>query len=785
MKYLGFIQAESVRQASEEMQKGAVLSAGGTDLIGELKDRVLPEHPEKVVSIKGLQELAYIREGSDGLHIGSNTTLRQISDSPAVAARAPAMAEAAYSVATPNIRNTATIGGNICQDIRCWYYRYPDSLGGALKCMRKGGVTCYAIRGENRYHSIFGGEHIHSTPCSSACPAGTDIPTYMAFLRADDWDDAAKTILQYNPMPMITSRICPHLCQDKCNQNLYGDTVNIHGVERSLGDYIMEHAADYYQPPQKETGKTIAVIGAGPGGLTAAYYLRKAGNAVIVYDKMEKAGGVLRYGIPHYRLSKALVDQYVELLQGMGIRFQMGTTVGRDITVDAIKESADAVYFGTGAWKQPVLGLEGEKLTEFGLDFLVEVNTYLQRAIGNDVLVCGGGSVAMDVALTAKRLGAKTVRLACLEQKNEMPAMIEEVIMAEEEGVKLYNGWGLSKVLTDASGKVEGLEVMRCLSVRDPGGRFAPVYDMDEKQVLKADCIILATGQSVDISFLGEKLADQLKSARGLIDADLGSGRTRREGFYAGGDAVTGPNIAIRAIYAGRVSADSINQDLGVTPVPVTVEKPQVTFDILQTKVDTASGLPQRAVAERTLAEEDHSSYDCKTACSEYGRCMDCACYAVNSSDIANMLVAYGATIKTNMRTLTAEEMFTRKTRIADVLRRGEIVEEIVIPYHAEGTIAHYDKYRLRKSIDFAIVSVASVYEMEDGKVKRARIVLGACAPVPHRAWRAERFLEGKELTPDVIEEASQLALYGAVPMAKNAYKIEIAKVMVADSLKR
>lgn len=785
MKYLEFIQAGSIQQASEEMQKGAMLSAGGTDLIGELKDQVLPDHPEKVVSIKGLQELAYIREGVDGLHIGSNVTLRQISDSPVVGAKAPALAEAAYSVATPNIRNTATIGGNICQDIRCWYYRYPNNLGGALNCMRKGGETCYAVRGENRYHSIFGGEHVHSTPCSSACPAGTDIPSYMAFLREDDWDKAAKTILKYNPMPMITSRICPHLCQDKCNQKVYGDAVNIHGVERSLGDHIMEHADEYYQFPSKETGKTIAVIGAGPGGLTAAFYLRKAGNRVIVYDKMKKAGGVLRYGIPHYRLPKTLVDRYVELLEGMGIEFRMDTMVGQDITVDEIKGSADAVYFGTGAWKQPILGLEGERLTEFGLDFLVEVNTYLQRAIGNDVLVCGGGSVAMDVALTAKRLGAKTVRLVCLEQKEEMPAMIEEVIMAEEEGVEIYNGWGLSKVLTDASGKIEGLEVMRCLSVRDANGRFAPTYDMGEKQILKADCIILATGQSVDLSFLGDKLAEQLRSARGLIDADLGSGRTHREGFYAGGDVVTGPNLAIRAIYAGRISADSINRDLGVRTSAAMVEKPGVTFDILQTKVNVAAKLSQRAVAERTLTEEDHSSYDCRTACSEYSRCMDCACYAVNSSDIANVLVAYDAMIKTNMRTLTADEMFTRKTRTSDVLRCGEIVEEIVIPYSNDGTIAHYDKYRLRRSIDFAVVSVASIYEMEHGKVKKARIVLGACAPVPHRARWAERFLEGKKLTEDVIEEASQLALYGAVPMAKNSYKIEIAKVMVADSLKR
>jgi len=783
MKYLDYIQAESIEQASAQMQQGAVLSAGGTDLIGVLKDRLLPTYPEKVVSIKQLKELEYIKEEADGIHIGANATLRQVSDSELLKAKAPALCEAAYSVATPNIRNTATIAGNICQDIRCWYYRYPNNLGGALECKRKGGSTCYAIRGENRYHSIFGGEHIQGAPCSTGCPAGTDIPTYMAFLRENDWDNAAKTILKYNPMPMITSRICPHLCQDGCNQTCYGDSVNIHGVERSLGDYIMEHADEYYKQPENATGKKMAVIGAGPGGLTAAFYLRKAGNEVVVYDKMEKAGGVLRYGIPHYRLSKELVDNYVELLKGMGIQFVMNTEVGKDISVDEIKQSANAVYFGTGAWKQPIMGLDGENLTEFGLDFLVEVNTYLQKAIGEEVLVCGGGSVAMDVALSAVRLGAKKVKLVCLEGRREMPAVPEEVDMAEEEGVELFNGWGLKKVVTDENGKVTGLEVKRCLSVRDETGRFNPTYDENDVMTVSSDFIILATGQRVDISFLGDKLAAQLKTQRGLIDADLESGRTKQDGFYAGGDAVTGPNIAIRAIHAGRVSAASMNRDNGVAAPTETLKKPACSFCVDCVKTNEAKELPEKPVAERTLAKEDRSSFDAESAKAEYSRCMDCACYAVNSSDVANMLVAYDAVIKTNMRTLTAQELLAVKTRIADVLKKGEIVTEIVLPAKPEGTVAKYNKYRLRKSIDFAIVAVASVYEMDGDTVKDARIVLGACAPVPYRARVAEEYLKGKKLTEEVIAKASELALAGAIPMEKNAYKIDLAKTMVADSL--
>lgn len=696
---------------------------------------------------------------------------------------ASALAEAAYSVATPNIRNTATIGGNICQDIRCWYYRYPNNLGGALDCKRKGGKLCYAIRGENRYHSIFGGESICGSACGSACPAGTDIPKYMAYFRAGDWDSAAKTILKYNPMPMLTSRVCPHLCQDDCNQNEYGESVNVHGIERSLGDYIMEHADEYYSAPETETGKSIAVIGAGPGGLTAAYYLRKTGHKVVVYDKMKKAGGVLRYGIPHYRLPKDLVDKFSECLEKMGIEFKMGVTVGEDITLDEIKNSVDSVYVGTGAWKQPVLGLDGENLTEFGLDFLVEVNTYLQKKTGDEILVCGGGNVAMDVSLTACRLGTKHVRLACLEQEKEMPASAEEVAMAKEEGVELFNGWGLSKVLTDENGKVYGLEVKKCLSVYDENHRFNPIYDEDDKQVIKSDCIILATGQRVDTSFLSESLAAQIKTSRGLIDADLESGRTKKEGIYAGGDAVTGPNIAIRAIRSGRASAMSINSDLGTRLAFDKLPDSEKTFDFVGVKNNIAHALPEKSVGERCLTNEDRASYDKESLEAECNRCMNCGCYAVNSSDVANMLVAYNATIKTNMRTMTAAELFATKTRVTDVLKKGEIVTEIVVPKLAEGTVAKYDKYRLRKSIDFAVCAVASIYEMDGNKVKKASIVLGACAPVPHHCTVAERYLEGKELTPEVAKKAAEYALEGAVAMEKNEYKIELAKVMVEDSL--
>ena len=312
---------------------------------------------------------------------------------------------------------------------------------------------------------------------------------------------------------------------------------------------------------------------------------------------MEKDGGVLLYGIPHYRLPKDIVDGYAAQLEKMGVEFRMNTEIGKDITLDQLDQEYDAIYLGTGAWKQPLLGIGGEELTQFGLNFLVDVNTYLQKAIGNDILVCGGGNVAMDVAMTAKRLGAKSVKLVCLEQADEMPATEEDVSRAKEEGVEIFNGWGLSRVLTDAAGKVNGLESMKCTSVRNAEGRFDPQYDYDTKMNFASDYIILATGQRVDISFLGENFLSQVKSPRCLIDDDLETAKTSNPKIYAGGDAVTGPNLAIKAIHGGRVAAITINKDLGVEEYHWPQTKGFLHFDKDAIKETTMHVLPERAVS--------------------------------------------------------------------------------------------------------------------------------------------------------------------------------------------
>ena len=464
--------------------------AGGTDLLGTLKDNILPVHPARIVNIKTIDGLDYI-DGDDGeLRIGALTRIADIADSSVVREKWSALAQAAKSVASPHIRDMGTIGGNISQLPRCWYFRKAENR---FNCNRKGGDECFAILGENRYHSAFGGKRCHDSPCTSQCPAGTDIPGYLEKLRGGDWDAAAEILMRVNPFPMITGRVCAHFCQTACNRRQTDEGVLSGGVERTLGDYIADNGAKFYAPPESETGKSIAIIGSGPSGLSAAFYMRRNGCKVTVFDRKEEAGGMLMYAIPAYRLPRDTVRRVVKLLEGMGVEFRLGVNIGVDLKPEELEEQFDCVCYATGAWKRPVVGIAGEELTVFGLDFLVEVSKWMEGKVGEEVFVAGCGNVAMDVAVTAKRLGARKVTLACLEPRDRMPASDEEIARAEAEGIIIMPSWGLSKVIGE-NGAVRGMELKRCVDPWDSNGAFAPRYDDNVKLVVDARNILMAVG---------------------------------------------------------------------------------------------------------------------------------------------------------------------------------------------------------------------------------------------------------------------------------------------------
>lgn len=770
---LTFDEAVSLMKDSRKGRKVAM--AGGSDLMGVLKEQILEEYPETVIDLKTIEDSAYIKEEDGTIQVGALTTLSEIAKSPLLQEKAPVLAQAARSVATPLVRNVATIGGNICQDVRCWFYRYPHGVGGRMDCMRKGGRECYAIRGDNRYHSIFGGMHAGVTPCTAECPASTDIPGYMAKYRAGDMDGAARILMQANPFPMMTSRVCAHTCQTKCNRCSTDESVAIHSVERVVGDYILEHLDVYFKAPARETGKKIALVGAGPAGMTAAYYLRKAGHNVTVYEALEEAGGCLMYAIPNYRLPKSYVRTVIKALESMGVEFVCNAKLGETIRISDLTRDNDKVFIATGAWKRPVLGFDGEEFTEFGLQFLVDVNKWVNARERNHVLVVGGGNVSMDVAITAKRLGAKSVTLCCLEQRDEMPASAEEVARAEEEGVVIHNGWGPLRA-DYADNKLNGMVLKACVALRDETGRFNPTYDETNTMSVQADSILLATGQRVDLGFLENEL--ELAVSRGLISVEPETQKSSDPKVYAGGDAVSGPTTVIMAIASGRRAADAINQEMGVEKEPKLKQEGFIHFDPGTAELKKANNGHDLSVEERSLDKEDSTSLSLEEGLEEAKRCMNCGCYSVNASDISPVLILLDAEIVTTRKTVRAAEFFTTSLKAVDMLDQDELVKEIrfKIP---EGLTTGYDKFRVREAVDFAIVSLAYAYRLKDGVIDQARLVLGGVAPVPMEKGDVASLLTGKKPEEQLGEEAARLAVKDAVAMEHNSYKIQEVKALV------
>ena len=781
MKHFKYQTPETFGEAAEILKAShpgqAAVMAGGTDLLGVLKDELLLEYPETIVALRDIPGMSYVKKEDGAVKIGAMTTLDEIENDETLKADSlKAVSAAAYSVASPIIRTRATIGGNLCQDVRCWFYRYPGQVGGTLPCMRKGGSECFAIRGDNRYHSVFGGMKACKTPCSAECPAGTDIPNYMAHYRKGDLEGAARILMQANPLPMMTSRVCAHTCQTKCNRCSTDEAVAIHSVERVVGDYILAHLDEFYKAPAKETGKKIALIGAGPAGLAAAYYLRNAGHTVTVYDAMEEPGGCLMYAIPNFRLPREYVRTIVKAIEKMGVKFVCGTKLGENLQISELTEANDKIFIATGAWKRPVLGFDGEEFTEFGLQFLVDVNKWVNKKERNHVLVVGGGNVSMDVAITAKRLGAKSVTLCCLEQRHEMPASAEEVERAEEEGVVIKNGWGPVRVKYEGR-KIQGMTLRACTALRDETGRFNPTYDDATTLDVDADSILLATGQRVDLSFLDNELT--LAMNRGLITVEPETQRSSDPKVYAGGDAVTGPTTVIKGIASGRRAAEAINDELGAGNPARDEQQGFLRFDRETASLKTANNGHNVDAAARRIDKEDSTSLTYEEGLEEAKRCMNCGCYSVNASDLSPVMVMMDATVKTSLgREIAAADFFCTNLKSYANLEQGEVVTELVIP-EKDGYVTGYEKFRMRSSIDFSMASLAWAYRLEGGQIADIRLVLGAVAPVPVRLFKVEEFLRGKVPTAEIAAEAGEMATEGTESMGHNDYKIDEIRTFV------
>jgi NADPH-dependent glutamate synthase beta subunit-like oxidoreductase len=466
--------------------------------------------------------------------------------------------------------------------------------------------------------------------CRRACPAGVDMRAYMYLLKNGQADEAMEVLREALPLPAVTGRVCPHPCESECVRREVDEAVNINALERFVADRRLNEKA---QPVHQIYSAKVAVVGSGPAGLSCAYFLTGMGYAVTVLEAQPVLGGMLRLGIPEYRLPRDVLDAQIDYIRDLGVEFKTAVCVGKDVTLQKLQKQYSAVFYAVGNPLSRKMEMERIDFAGvlWGLDFLTDVNLGRGAKVGERVVVIGGGNVAIDVALTALRTGARSVDLACLEKTTEMPAFDEGVEQALEEGVRIHDGWGPKRILGGA-GKVTGIELARCTSIYGDRGQYCPAYDETKTKLIDTDTIILAIGQAADLSALPRGLT---VTKGGAIQVDAITLETSLPGVFAGGDVVSGPASVVQAIAAGRRASDSIDrylkrQDLkaGRYLLPKRVKKaPKEGMEPL------ARNATRTLLArERTGAfKEIKAGFDEDVADLEAQRCLTCGSRAVIS----------------------------------------------------------------------------------------------------------------------------------------------------------
>ena len=398
-------------------------------------------------------------------------------------------------------------------------------------------------------------------PCVSVCPAHVDIPGYVSLIREGRYEDAVHLIRKDNPFPAACAYVCEHPCEGQCRRRMVDDSVNICGLKRFAVDHSKEIPA---KVRAEATGKTVAVIGGGPCGMTAAYYLSLMGHKVTVYEQRPKLGGMLRYGIPDYRLPQDVLDRDISHILSAGVTVHTVVSIGKDVTMESICSSFDAVYIAIGAHNDKKLGLEGEDAANVisAVELLRGVGEgNVPDFTGKKVCVVGGGNVSMDATRTATRLGAEQVTCVYRRRVEDMTALAEEIEEAMAEGCQILPLQAPSRIETDENGKVTALWTRPQLIGRyGRDGRPAPNNAQEKEFRIPCDYVIVAIGQAIEAQPFE---AIGVTTHRGAIQADLTSSVPGVDNVFAGGDAVSGPATVIRAVAAGKVAAANIDNYLG------------------------------------------------------------------------------------------------------------------------------------------------------------------------------------------------------------------------------
>jgi heterodisulfide reductase subunit A len=505
-------------------------------------------------------------------------------------------------------------------------------------------------------------------PCVQTCPAGTNVQGYVALIKEGKYLEATQLIMERLPFPGSLGRVCPAPCEGACRRQEVDEGLSIRALKRFAADQVDWATLPLPAIEEQDPAARVAVIGAGPAGLAAAYFLRRRGYPVTVFEALPVAGGMLRAGIPDYRLPPAILDREIDYIRRLGVALKLSTPVGAGLTVDDLfNQGYRAVFAAAGTHGSGRLRVEGEDApgVQHAVPFLRQHNLAGGATVGRDVVVIGGGAVAIDVARVARRLGAARVRLYCLERRDEMPAWADEVRAALEEQIEINNGWGPRRILTKG-GVAAGVEFRRCTRVFDENQRFSPTYDENETQRVEGDSVIVAIGQVPDTAWAAGSQAIPL-GPRGHALADPQTFATARPGLFAGGEAYTGPSIVVQAVANGREAAESIarylqGRDLTAdrparpkgerwNPIPADVKKaPRVRPASLPLAERVGFVEVEAGLSELEARREAQRCIACGT-CSECGLCVtNCKAQAIDHHmqdevvevDVGSVIVATG-----------------------------------------------------------------------------------------------------------------------------------------------
>lgn len=492
-----------------------------------------------------------------------------------------------------------------------------------------------------------------TAPCKLTCPAGIDIQGYIALIANGNYREALALIKDSNPLPLVCGRVCPRFCETKCRRNRVDEPVAINSLKRFVADYDMNSENPYLPEPKPATGRRVAIIGGGPAGLTAAYYLGLEGHTITILEASPDLGGMLRYGIPEYRLPKAVLDKEIVTITRLCHKVRCNVSLGIDFTIESLKkEGYEAIFIALGAQANQKMRIEGEDLPGVisGIEFLRDVTLGKKVALGDKVAVIGGGNTAMDVARTALRLGVAEVNVVYRRSKVEMPANAEEIEQAEEEGVRFQ--FLTAPVKAGArDGKVAFMECIKmALGEPDSSGRRRPEPISGSEFTMEVDNIIAAIGQALDNPNLDQDSQIEL-TKRNYISVNEETMAASVAGVFSGGDCTSGPATAVEAIGAGRRAAQSINKYLSGRPVVPDV-KPYNCSKGEMDDIDPADFADVERIARTKQAildpEERKKSFtemefalSEEMALKEAARCLGCGCQAAVDCKLRELATEY------------------------------------------------------------------------------------------------------------------------------------------------